>query len=243
MSTSILDRIRKLLALAESSNVHEAAAATAKAQELMTRHRIELAELEVSAGEAAEEPVLEGDLEVLPGRKLWREMIAGGLVEANGCGVYFARRRGARPVTLRIVGTAQAAGLVRYMYAFLVAEVERLGQREAAAARARGERISLAWHNSFRLGAASELRRRLIEANDQARVGASGGALMRLDAAAERVDQRMTSLGLKKPRAAKSRHSAAFAAGRTAGAGISLDQDQDRPALPAGAQGALRSET
>ena len=37
----IVDRVRKLLALAGSSNVHEAAAAAARAQELITRHRLE----------------------------------------------------------------------------------------------------------------------------------------------------------------------------------------------------------
>ena len=40
--SAIEDRIRKLLALADSPNEHEAAAAAEKAQELMLRYGIEL---------------------------------------------------------------------------------------------------------------------------------------------------------------------------------------------------------
>ena len=45
----LLDRIKRLLRLAESSNVHEAASAAARAQELMSRHRIEAASLEADS--------------------------------------------------------------------------------------------------------------------------------------------------------------------------------------------------
>jgi ElaB/YqjD/DUF883 family membrane-anchored ribosome-binding protein len=41
----IVDRIAKLLALATSSNEHEAAAAAAKAQEILTEHNLRLEDI------------------------------------------------------------------------------------------------------------------------------------------------------------------------------------------------------
>ena len=62
--SSIEERIRKLLALADSPNENEAAAAAEKAQALMLRYGIELATIAAAAGErlAVDEHVIEGKL-------------------------------------------------------------------------------------------------------------------------------------------------------------------------------------
>lgn len=46
MSEAVISKIQKLLALAKSSNVHEAATASRKARELMLLHSLEMADLE-----------------------------------------------------------------------------------------------------------------------------------------------------------------------------------------------------
>lgn len=245
---NILERVRRLLALAESSNVHEAAAAAAKAQELMTKHRIEQAELE---GEelVEDEPVLNEEAESFIGRKPWRELLLSGLAQANGCETYIVKQRRTGRITLRVLGPASDAGLVRYMQAYLTREVERLSDVAAKAERERRRRdggdtfgVRLAWHNSFKLGAAAELRQRLLEASTRAMNGASGTALARIDKTDERVAAALAALNLgNRKHRARYRHSDAFRAGREAGAGINLDQSAT--ALPAGASGALRSGT
>ncbi len=57
---AVLDKIQKLLRLADRSRgatEHEAKVALAKAEELMTRHKIDLASLRMNAGEHADIPV------------------------------------------------------------------------------------------------------------------------------------------------------------------------------------------
>lgn len=248
MSATILERIRKLLALAESSNVHEAAAAAAKAQELMTKHRIEQAELE-GVDVLEDEPVLNEEAESFLGRKPWRELVLRGLAEANGCETYITKQRRTGRITLRVLGPASDAGLVRYMHAYLTREVERLSGLAAKAERETRRRdggdawgVRLAWHNSFRLGAAAELKARLMEASTRTMADASGTALARIEKTDKRVELALAALNLgQRKHRARYKHSDAFRAGREAAGTINLDQGA--PALSAGASGALRSGT
>jgi Protein of unknown function (DUF2786) len=82
--SAIEERIRKLLALADSPNENEAAAAAEKAQALMLRYGIEMATIAASGGErlAVDEHVVDGKVDP------WRRMLAAGLaVPAGGsCG-------------------------------------------------------------------------------------------------------------------------------------------------------------
>jgi hypothetical protein len=64
---AVLERVRKLLALASSPNIHEAASAAAKAQALIERHRLQ-SWLDAADAEAAD-PIEGGQdtpLEVAP---------------------------------------------------------------------------------------------------------------------------------------------------------------------------------
>jgi hypothetical protein len=240
--------VRRLLALAQSSNAHEAAAAAAKAQELMARHSIEEAELELEVN-AAPEPVLDEDLGVIEGRRRpWREIIITALANANDCASYLSRKRNGVRVEMaqRLVGTSRAVGLVRYMNAYLTREVERLCDLEAAKrvdswpADKRGAAMNK-WRNSFKLGAAVEIARRIRRAWEEARVGANLNALARIDDTARRARQaRDASItNTRKPHAATVGNSDAFRRGAVVGAGVDLSTD--KPALPSSAAAALRS--
>ena len=84
--SKIVAKIRKLLALAQSSNEHEAAAAAARAAALMAAHQIAEATLSLepnaeSTAEAIGEQVLEASSRVAS----WRRMLIGGLTRAFAC--------------------------------------------------------------------------------------------------------------------------------------------------------------
>jgi hypothetical protein len=185
-----IERVQKLLRLAESSNVHEAATAAARAQELMTRHRIDAAWVHADA--AAIEDHRDRPLVTSVRLPRWRVMLAAAVAETNGCRVYV--RRGASSSHVVIVGTRDDAASVVTLDAHLCGELERLTRRLG---HGRGRR----WCTGFRLGAVATLARRLHEARsrafsrarDEARAArddTSSQALVRLDGALSRLEAR-----------------------------------------------------
>jgi len=221
----VLERLRKLLALSKSSNVHEAAAAAAKAQELMLRHQLEAAELELGAEPDA---VLLDELERYGARRQpWREIIARALAKANLCAIHTRRGENADGRTIHVVylaGSASAAALVRYMHAYLVRTVNRLCRN----ARCELPTKTAAWRMSFKLGAAGVLEQRLAHAATAVRATAGGSALARVDQAGERakvfVANLMAEAG-KGSRVAQSSDHAAYLAGAAAARSIDLSRD------------------
>src|SRR5450755_3287434 len=78
--SAIEDRIRKLLALADSPNEYEAAAAAEKAQELMLRHGIELATVAARTHQPlkVDEHVVSGKVDP------WRRILASAVARSAG---------------------------------------------------------------------------------------------------------------------------------------------------------------
>ena len=94
MANKIEDRIRKLLRLAaDNANVNEAANAFAAAQELATRHALDLDNL-TDVSEEVEPP---REVENIEDRWIeqwgkavpWKLTIAGAVARANGCDEYY----------------------------------------------------------------------------------------------------------------------------------------------------------
>lgn len=143
----------RLLRLAQSDNPHEAALAAAKAQEIIDRYKL------TGIGEGSEIPEeesikdFEAPLESLTGNFIrWRTALASTLAKVNQSRVYLK----AATRTLQIVGRPSDAETVRYMYQYLVREIERL---TAVHAKGNGK----TWANNFRLGIVDEIRDRLAE--------------------------------------------------------------------------------
>jgi hypothetical protein len=172
MREPLLERVRKLLALADSANEHEASNAAAAAQRMISRHRLELADLELAADES---PRLERqEMDAPEGRcRAWRELLAGAVAEANGCFSYVRRKRVGVPSVVRsqrmLLGSADNVSAAHYLYCYLCREIERLTKAAvrhrfsaagvaAAGCHAEGKR---AWSESFRLGAASAIAERV----------------------------------------------------------------------------------
>ena len=80
---TLIRRIAKLMRLSESPNPHEAAAAAAKAQDLLIENRLTMTEVERSA-QATENPLIEEKFEITS-KDGWRHTLAHGVAKAYLC--------------------------------------------------------------------------------------------------------------------------------------------------------------
>ncbi|HPH64964.1 MAG TPA: DUF2786 domain-containing protein [Kofleriaceae bacterium] len=140
----VLDRIRKLLALAGSPEVHEAEAAMRKAHALMLRYNVDV----TAANEKQFYAVAQlGDPEKRSNRV---EAAVVGLlaqlffVKVIQVPVYLPRA-GKRGSVYEIAGTPPNVSMASHVYAFLLATAERLWQTNRTDARVRSGRDRLAY--------------------------------------------------------------------------------------------------
>ena len=185
---TILDRVRKLLALSESDNAHEAAQAARMAQELLAKHDLDAAMIDAQESDEPDEEFvnfgekgapLEGRYQRLA---TWRTLLGTHLARANGCFPYLAGSK------LNLVGRPSDGEKVRYLYTYFAHEVERLVKIE-------GEGCGNAWRNAWRegcvTGISEGLKKAKTDAQKKARDGAnSDGALVRVETAIAKIDQR-----------------------------------------------------
>lgn len=176
---AVIEKIKKLRALAQSANANEAANAAAAAERLLQEHRLSEAELETEAvepAEAAEEDAVPVDT---LGERIsnWKDALLAAICRAHGCARYFNHSYVHRGYVARIVGRPSDTATVRYLYAWLSTEVERL-------ARKHGRGKGRTWANSYRLGCVAGIREAMQAAEAKARTTATSAALVRLDARA-----------------------------------------------------------
>lgn len=239
-----LRQAAKLLKLAEHANTspEEAAVAASKAQEIMTRFKIE----HIVAQESQVTPEPEEEIEDFAkkgahlyndgGQKVsgWLNRLAVVLSKANQCKVYtswtppkLGRRASA---TIEIIGRPSDAETVRYMFGYLSNEVERL-------TKIHGKGCGRTWCNNFRLGIVDAVSERLKaqrktteeELRKQAEAG-STMALVKVDNALAVLDRRLQeaedfaeeTLNLRKTYSRATFDPSAREAGRNAGKNISL---------------------
>lgn len=214
----ILIKIRKLLALATSSNVHEASAAAAAAQRLMAEHEIAEAELDLSEPTREQSPVGVEDYEQQKRTSAWKNALVMALARANGARAWRCPRYGGG-CTMKIAGSQRAITTIRYLHAYLCSEVERLCTAERPVA-ARGA----AWGNSFRLGAAYELSGRILAearaVRAEAQQAGKGAALAVIDGERARVAALVPRL--VKGRGVRASSADGFSSGQAAGRAIRL---------------------
>jgi hypothetical protein len=131
----VLERVAKLLALAQSSNEHEAQAAMSAAQRLMLKHNLE----HVLAGQAKSFEFLhlgEPTGRVPPSERLLAAMLADHFfVEVIWVPVW-RPLEGKRGSVLEVCGTRQNLELAAYVHAFIVETGERLWREYRGARRA-----------------------------------------------------------------------------------------------------------
>lgn len=219
MNDRIIDKIQKLLALSTSSNVNEAATAAALAQELMTRHQIEVADIEFHTSKGGDVQVENEELTREKSYIPWKVSLAAGLAKANGCSVYtqnvYPGSSIKKMIATRFIGTSSSISVVRYMYAYLVREIDRL----AAENREGHDRI---WLKSFRLGAVASITTRLIQASKEVVKEATPGALVVIDKTASKVEEACKALNLKQGKQIKTQDYSGFQEGVKAGRTVNL---------------------
>jgi Protein of unknown function (DUF2786)/SprT-like family len=136
---SVAERIAKLLALAESPNVHEAEAAMAAAQRLLLKHNLELRQARAAQGYAwrhlgrptGRTTEAERVLSLLLGKHFF--------VDAIWVPVYRALE-GKRGSVLEICGTPENLEIAEYVHGYLVETAERLWREHKAEHGIRGDR-------------------------------------------------------------------------------------------------------
>lgn len=226
---NLLDKVKKLLRLAERTNSEgEAAAAAAAAQKLIERHKLDVAALDLSeAHEAPVEAPEKATLDGAEGRRnkcAWRGSLASGIARANACRVYWTGPR------LQIVGAPSDVATVRYMYAYLVREIDRLAETKSG---------GKAWLHAWRMGAVATVSQRLRDAREEARREAraeaqasgagAGAAIVRVNAGIARIERAesaveaiMAAMRLRTARRAPVRSWGAYEQGRADGATIRI---------------------
>jgi hypothetical protein len=133
------ERIARLLALAESPNVHEAEAAMAAAQKLLLKHNIELRDARAAQGyvwkhlgkPTGRTTEAERILSLLIGKHFF--------VEAIWIPVYRARE-GKRGSVLEICGSPENVEIAEYVHGYLVTTAERLWREHKTTLGIRGDR-------------------------------------------------------------------------------------------------------
>lgn len=131
----VIARIRRLRNLARSSNIHEARAAAAKADELLQRYRLDEAAVTSEPVEHRQGPLFRSRSKR---RKLgWRGQLAATLGQLYGCFIFsfpdVIEREGEaihRGTEVRLVGLPDDLRIVREMFGWLSKEIETIADRQ-----------------------------------------------------------------------------------------------------------------
>lgn len=205
------ERIARLLALAESPNVHEAEAAMAAAQKLMLKHNLEqlpktrgyvYRHLGAPSGRTSE------------GERILASILASHFfVEAIWIPVY-RPLEGKRGSVLEICGTPENVEIAEYVHGYLLQTSERLWIEHKRAQRIRGNRDRRTYVAGVMTGFAEKLRR-------EQRVHRQEGLVWVGDAELETFFRKRHPL-IRHVRHAGQRRTEAYAHGREAGQQIVL---------------------
>ena len=224
----LLDRVRKLLALATSPNIHEATAAAALAQTLIARHRLQTwldADQTVADDPEPIEDARDTPLEASKRLRTWKTVLANALAEANGCFAYTLDRGTDRALVL--VGRARDRAAVGALWTWLVTRIEWLSATLGA-----GQ--DRQWHEAFRVGCVTALADRLSGVAADVRGECSAAALVRVDPVARAQRDALERFMAERFKLGKSRgvrvDADAWEAGRQAAATLPLGP-QARTAL------------
>lgn len=152
--SSVIERVRRLLALAQSDNEHEAAIAMEKAQKLIHEHRLSVHELEQS-GQTPKEPAEIPETPSLSGARVpvWKRRLLTIIADANGCMLF---SRGARwgEKHFYVVGRTSDVEIVNYLFAYVMTQMVEMAAKEC---RGKGRSYKDQWFHAAIQGLKSRL--------------------------------------------------------------------------------------
>jgi len=176
--SQIIDRIRKLLALAGNAGSEaEATLAASRAAEMMAKHEIHEAELSLGSPNEPRtpEPIDSRHQATSTTKKVaWHMAVLGGVARSYGAHTYWSRGK------VMLFGRLTAVQSATYTGQYLMRAIEQIADEEAPSSA-----FGRAYRNAFRLGAARRIAARLDERTALTRQGGvdakSGAHAARLD--------------------------------------------------------------
>lgn len=224
MSDDILNKIKKLVRLSESSNPNEAASAMAKAQAMLQQHNLEMSDLG-AIGEDKDE--VGNDVFSYGLRRVsWKEKLAGVIARNNFCGNLIGKGY------IRFIGHKRDLAVVEWMFKDVSARLEVLSREDFKRWKKDNPYESVHgkhWMNAYLFGAVNGIATRFHEQKKafeaaQSAKGNTGMALMIVKS--EAIDRyiKMTYQNLGTARIGYSYHSAASAMGKQAGYNLSMNR-------------------
>jgi hypothetical protein len=200
--TRIIDKVKKLLALADGAGATpgESAAAAARAAEILERYKLERAEVDATDDETVS---TDNELTHVSGSiPTWQRMLAFTVGKATGTQSYLLKegprthgypRRFQR---LMLIGRPSDVEVAKYLFMYCKMEIERLTKKYADL----GDIIGQKERNNFRVGAVMTLAEKLGVIRDEARAAASSTAIVRVEARDEAVQAVVKSLDMRTAR-------------------------------------------
>ena len=149
MQDKLIDKIRKLLALAGSPNENEAASASEKAQALLAEHNLSMSDVK-SGTEKGADFIINGD--TVTNARPWRRSLGATIAKLYFC-TYFFTTVGSDD-RHSFVGEKHNIEVARLMFEYLTKTVDRLsrdGSRKVPAHERSGYKTSFRWACSQRL--------------------------------------------------------------------------------------------
>lgn len=160
VDAKLVDKLRKILALTNSPEEHEAAAAAEHLQRLLTQHNLDIADLE-QRGAATKPGVVKGAHDLGKAAFTWKLNLAEVVAE-----YYFVHPLVDRKAkTVVFIGRPDNVDSMKMLYEWLMEQTKAISASERRAHIAKtGEHIDpLRWQVNFGLGVVSRLGQRLHE--------------------------------------------------------------------------------
>lgn len=229
----LVEKVRKLLALSESPNEHEAALAAEKAQELMLRHGIGMAQVALARGAGTIGVDAAGvKSKVDP----WRRHLADAIAKSMGGRVIFVRTDRSTAGEMWFFGPAGSAQSIAALYGHLESQLVTMSAVATANRRERWVH-GRTYRTSFLLGAVDRLDWRLWRHRLALTTEASHGALAIAGSAVDdAIEECFGRLRSERDTGPAALHERAYGRGEQAGAGVDLGTRHlaaHRRALPA----------
>lgn len=221
LKENIIEKVRKLLALSASNNVNEAAAAAALANKLIDANRLSEADLEDVVTENIE-PIEEDSEHIYVTSKVtgWKSTLITNLAKHYGCAIYndaviISNRKQSR---YRMVGRRSDLGITRYMFNWLLVEIQRLADITVKGC----GRVTIA---SYCMGFVHGIIDQLKISRSEASKDASSSALIKINAREDEAKKMMLqwhNLAAAKKYSSSQVDQAAFGMGKDKGKSFHL---------------------
>jgi hypothetical protein len=175
--SSVISKVQKLLALSNSSNANEAANATAAANKLIDEYR--LSAVDISTESSEPDPLIEDDSPIYETGRVtpWKNILIHVLTThygvANYNDAYYPEGR--QVSRFKLVGRSSDIQIVRYMFAWLITECQRLANSQV---KGHGRVAVASYCEGFVSGISTQLR----ASRQEVQKVATSEAIIKLDA-------------------------------------------------------------